>query len=456
MVGGPLKLLPGIAALSLTAAVSALASVFFRLIRETQIVLAACLVAMIGTVSAEDWPQFRGPDRSGVSKESGLLQAWPEAGPPLLWTYRQGGVGFSPPAIVGNWLYSMGAHSKEGANEKTDCVYALDVQTGRQLWSTPIGPMVPMDWGDGPCATPTVDGELLFALTTAGEMHCLETATGKRIWRVNLKEDFGGAVLHEGRYTESPLIDGDKLICSPGGQLGTLAALDKKTGRTIWRSKDTTDEAVCSSPIVVNVGGLRQYVNLNGKGVAGVAAEDGRLLWNSDIPKAWIMVPTPIFFDDHIYVTSAYGVGCGLVKLARQGDGITAVEVYRNKVMKNHHGGVILVDGYLYGHSDPSGWVCQEFKTGKMIWVEKNALGKGSITCADRHFYCFSEKGGTLALIEATPSGWKETGRFTIPEESKLPRRQGLIWTPPVVSNGRLYLRDQDLLFCYDIANHTR
>jgi outer membrane protein assembly factor BamB len=413
------------------------------------LLLAACLWALTQRAPAADWPQFRGPNRDGISKETGLLKTWPSNGPPLLWTCREAGIGFSLPAIVGDRLYTM------GAKDKTDHVYALDTQTGRQLWSTPIGPMrVCTEGGDGPCATPTVDGDRLYVLSTLGELVCLETATGKKIWNINLKKDLGGAVLHDGRYTESPLIDGDTLVCSPGGRRGTVAALDKKTGQVIWRSKDLTDEAVSSSSILVEVAGVRQYVNLTGKGVAAVAARDGTLLWRSDIPEAWIMVATPIFSDSRIYVTSSYGRGCGLLKLSPRGEGTQAEEVYRNKVMKNQHSGVILVGEHVYGYSDQVGWVCQEFQTGKSVWEERRKLGKGSLSYADGHFYCYSEDNGTVALIEATAAGWKEKGRFTIPQESKTQRKGGRIWTPPVVAHGRLYLRDQELLFCYDIKDH--
>jgi len=247
---------------------------------KSHFVLVACLWSATQTARADDWPQFRGPNRDGVSGETGLLRNWPADGPPLVWRIRSVGVGFSPPAIVGQHLYLM------GAMDKTDYVFALDTRTGEQVWATAVGPMrVCGEGGDGPCATPTVDGELLYALSVLGELACLETATGKKLWNVHLAKDLGGAVLHGGRYTESPLVDGDTLVCSPGGRHGTVAAFDKKTGQLRWRSKGLTDEAVSSSNIVVEVDGVRQYVNLTGKGVAGVSARDGALLWRSDIPQ---------------------------------------------------------------------------------------------------------------------------------------------------------------------------
>ena len=394
---------------------------------------------------ADDWPQFRGPKRDGVSRETGLLKSWPKEGPKLLWTYRDAGAGFSPPSIVGDHFYCM------GSKDTKDYVFALDTRTGELLWSTAVGPRRPTGWGDGPCATPTVDGDRLYALSILGELHCIERATGKSLWNVHLKNELGGKVLHDGRYTESCLIDGDRLICSPGGKNGTMAALDKRSGKVIWRSKGLTDEAVCSSPILVEIDGIRQYVNLTGKGVAGVAADDGRLLWKNSLPAAWIMVATPVSFQDCIYVTAAYGVGCGLLKLSREGEGIKADLVFRNKLMKNHHSGVILVNGMIFGNSDPNGWICQDIETGKAIWDERFTFDKGSIAYAEEHFYCYGESKGEVALIEASAKGWIEKGRFMIPEQTKIPRKQGKIWTPPVVANGRLYLRDNDLIFCYDI-----
>ena len=413
------------------------------------LLLAALLAVARPLANADDWPQYRGPDRTCLSRETGLLKTWPEGGPTLRWTFRDAGLGFSPPAIVSNRLYTMGVRGQ------TDFVYALDTVTGHELWARPLGPARPTDWGDGPCATPTVDGDRMYTVSTSGDMHCVETATGRKVWNVHLKNDLDGKILHDGRFTESPLIDGDVLVCTPGGRLGTVAALNKRTGEVLWRSKELTDEAVCSSQIRFDIGGRRQYVNLTGKGVVGVAAEDGRLLWKSDIPEAWIMVATPICWNSNVFVTTAYGRGCGLLRLTRRGDDIAAEEVYRNKLMKNHHGGVLLVDGYVYGHSDPSGWVCLEFTTGKQVWEERSKLGKGSLTYADGHLYCYSEREGTAVLVEASPAGWREKGRFTIPAETKLPRKQGQIWTPPVVANGRLYLRDQDLLYCYNVSSRS-
>ena len=416
------------------------------MVRSTAISVLLIGFGLVPDSWADDWPQYRGPKRDGVSRETGLLKMWPKGGPKLLWTYRDAGAGFSPPSIVGNHIYCM------GSKDKDDVVFALDTNTGKLLWTASAGPRRLTDWGDGPCSTPTVDGDYLYAISVLGELHCTNRHTGKHVWHVHLKNDLQGKILHDGRYCESPLVDGDRVICSPGGKGGTFAAFDKKTGKLLWRSKDLTDEAVSSSLIVAEIDGLRQYVNLTGKGVAGVAAEDGRLLWKNSIPAAWIMVATPIHHEDSIYVTTAYGVGCGLLKLKREDQRIKAEVVYRNKVMKNHHSGVTLVNGLLFGCSDPIGWICQDFKTGELVWEERFGFDKGSFAYADGHLYCYGESKGEVALVEASRKGWIEKSRFTIPELTRIPRKKGKIWTPPVIANGRLYLRDNDLIYCYEIT----
>jgi outer membrane protein assembly factor BamB len=412
---------------------------------RTLAALIACLAVASLPLLAADWPQWRGPDRTDISKETGLLKSWPDKGPKLLWTYSDAGTGYSGPAIIGERLYTMGADSDN------DLVYALDTNTGKRVWSTKIARRITLNRGDGPRGSPTVDGDRLYAIGSQGELICVDRTKGKKLWSVNLVKDLGGAVPHWG-YTESPLVDGDKVICTPGGRKGAVAALDKTSGAEIWRSKDFTESAAYSSLVAATVGGVRQYVQMTTGSVVGVAADSGRVLWR--YPRAAkITVPTPIVSGDFVYTTSGYGVGCDLIKLGRDGDAFKFTEVYSNKTNKNmvnHHGGVILVGDYLYGYSESKGWVCQELKTGKLAWNEKK-LGKGSVTFADGRLYCYSEGDGTVVLIEASPQGWKGHGRFTIPKKTKKRPSGSAIWTHPVVSNGRLYLRDHEFIFCYDV-----
>jgi outer membrane protein assembly factor BamB len=410
--------------------------------KSRTLLLLACVCAPI----AADWPQWRGADRTDVSGETGLVAAFRRGSPPLFWTNKDAGLGYAGPAVVGDRLFTMGAFGQE------ERVYALDVHTGKQRWQAPIGPLLTNHWGDGPRGTPTVDGDLLYALGGQGNLVCVETATGKPRWRVSLPDDLGGTLPNWG-YTESPLVDGDRLVCTPGGARGTLAALDKKTGKVLWRSKGLTDGAAYSSAVVAEVGGVRHYVQMTPQGVVGVAADDGRLLWRSEIgANSTAVIPTPIFHDNCVLVTSGYGSGCGLVKLTPDGQGgVAASQLYANKNMVNQHGGVVRVGEHLYGYSDNGGWECLNFKTGDVVWSERRKLGKGSLTCADAHLFCYNQDDGTLAVIAASPAGWKEVGRFKIPQESSRRSPSGGVWTHPVVANGRLYLRDQELLFCYNL-----
>jgi outer membrane protein assembly factor BamB len=396
---------------------------------------------------AEDWPQWQGPDRTNVSKETGLLPSWPSGGPKLLWTFREAGAGYSGPAVVGDRLYTM------GADEKSEFIYAIDLKTQKKAWSTEFGTVFKEGHGNGPRGTPTVDGDLVFAVGGQGTIVCVKAATGEKVWSKNFKTDLGGTMMSGWGYTESPLLDGDKVVCTPGGNKGAVAALNKKTGELVWQSKEFTDKAAYSSLVPAEIGGVRQYVLMTGEHVAAVAAKDGKLLWKYDRAGRVAAIPTPVVSGELVYATSGYGAGCNLVKVVPASNLLKAEEGYANKDMTNHHGGVVLVGDYLYGHSDSKGWVCQKFKTGEVVWAERGKLGKGSLTCADGHLICYSEKGGDVVLVKTTPDGWKEDGRFKIPEESKIRAGSGAIWTHPVVANGRLYLRDQDLIFCYDLKS---
>jgi len=409
---------------------------------KTQIagLLATVLTINLAHAASGDWPQWRGPDRTDVSREGGLLKTWPEGGPKRVWLFEKAGLGYAGPSIAGGKLFTMGIR-----NDVEELI-AIDASTGKELWAAKIGEALKNSWGDGPRGTPTADGDRVYALSGRGDLACANVADGKIVWQRTMKE-IGGKTPGWG-YTESVLVDGNKVICTPGGEKGAIAALDKKNGEPIWQSKDFTDGAQYASIIAADHNGARQYIQLTMKHVVGLAAKDGGVLWTADWPGQTAVIPTPIFHDGHVYVTAGYGVGCKLVKVGANNQ---VSEVYFNKVMQNHHGGVVLVDGHIYGHSDQGGWTCQNFMTGEKVWAEKNALGKGSVTCADGMLYCLAENNGTAVLAEASPKGWKEHGRFKLEAQSAQRSQRGRIWTHPVVVGGRLYLRDQELLSCYDV-----
>lgn len=406
-----------------------------------------CLVLLVASVfatavRAEDWPQWRGPNRTDVSSETRLLKKWPEGGPELVWLFRDAGLGYSGYSIVGDRLFTM------GARDDVTKLICVNVQDGTEVWASNVGEVLGNGWGDGPRSTPTVDGQFVYALAGKGDLVCANVADGAIVWKINLL-DFGGEIPNWG-YTESVLVDGNLVICTPGGAKGTMLAVDKQTGEKVWQTEELTDTAHYSSPIVVQHQGVRQYIQLTEDHVFGVDPENGKVLWQAEWPGQTAVIPTPIYHDGHVYITSGYGVGCNLFKI----DGGKAEGVYgeeAKKVMKNHHGGVVLIDGHIYGHSDRTGWVCQNLKTGEMVWREREALGKGAVSAADGMLYCISEDEGHVVLANATPEGWQEVSRFTLEPQTELRNPRGRIWTHPVISNGKLYLRDQELLFCFDI-----
>jgi len=385
-----------------------------------------------------DWPQWRGPNRMDVSKETDLIESWPAEGPKRLWLFENAGNGYSGPAIAAGKLFTLGTRDGD------EILLVLDANTGKEIWTAKIGSMLKNNWGDGPRGTPTVDGDRVYALSGGGNLVCASVADGKVLWRQSMK-DLGGKTPGWG-YTESPLIDGDQVVCTPGGPNGALAAFDKKTGKRLWQSAEFTDNAQYASIVPVDLNGVRQYIQLTQPSLVGIAAKDGKVMWKSPWHGKTAVIPTPIYRDGHVYITSGYGAGCKLVKISSDNQ---PTDVYSNKVMKNHHGGVVLVGDHLYGHAD-AGWTCQDFKTGEEVWNHRG-FGKGAITCADGMLYCLEEGSGTVALVEASPKGWKEHGRFKLDPQSKIRSSQGRIWTHPVISNGKLYLRDQDLIHCYDV-----
>ncbi len=385
-----------------------------------------------------DWPQWRGPDRTDVSKETGLLKTWPEGGPKRVWLFENAGSGYSAPAIVGGKYFTL------GTRDGSEILLVLDANTGKELWTAKLGKVLDNDWGNGPRGTPTVDGDRVYALSGTGILSSVGVADGKVHWQTTMKS-LGGEIPKWG-YTESVLVDGDVVLCTPGGPKGTVAALDKKTGKVKWQSQDLTELAHYSSIIPARINGTAQYVQRTEKLVFGLAAESGKLLWQTPFQGRTAVIPTPIVKGNEVYVTAGYGSGCKMVRIE---PGNKVVEVYENKVMKNHHGGVVLVGDYLYGHGDTA-WICQNFKTGEEVWSHRG-FGKGAVGAADGMLYCLEEQSGNVVLVEASPKGWKESGRFKLDPQTTIRSARGKIWTHPVISHGKLYLRDQDLIYCFDV-----
>jgi outer membrane protein assembly factor BamB len=537
-----------------------------------------------------DWPQWQGPDRTAHSKETGLLKEWPKEGPSLAWKVKGLGGGDSMPSVAGGRIYGM---SHRGGDE---FVWALSEKDGKEIWAVRIAPALTTSWPqskEGPSATPTVDGDRLYVMGLAGNVACLQVADGKIVWQRNLMADFGGKP-PMWSYRESPLVDGDKVICTPGGDETTMVALNKLTGETIWKAfvpdqagatqnrsqsanrpnvietdlllstldkdhskvisadelsaaptvlltldknqdgklsedevtpasaapsgqdqgrrrgrggvmrmmkshsamdanedgaldtteiknavaslqridanrdgKLTEDEvgmkhfgpqdtgAAYSSAIAIDLGGQRQYVQFLAKTVTGVSAADGKLLWRYDKPANGMRlnISTPIYHDGHVFAASAYGAGGGLARLNKNANGeITAEEVWFSKAMENHHGGVILHDGALFGANGGNGggyMACLDFKTGEVLWNERDSdkrrVTKGSVAFADGRIYYRTEE-GPIVLIEPSRKEYLERGRFSQPERTDKPA-----WAHPVIANGKLYIRDQDTLFCYDV-----
>ena len=410
--------------------------------------LASLTLAILGTghlhAAPSDWPQFRGPQRDGKSTETGLLKAWPPGGPKLEWTAHGLGGGYASVSIAGDVIATAGDRGE------ANYVTAIRRSDGQPLWSSKLGQSGAPGWGGfaGPRCTPTVAGDLVFAIGQFGEFACFDAKSGKEVWRKTLVADFGGSRPDWG-FSESPLVDGENVICTPGGAQGAIVALNQRTGAVVWRSQEFTHAAAYSSLVPTELGGVRQYVQLTHASVVGVSAKDGKLLWQAPRKEKTAAITTPVVQGDLVYVTSFYGAGCNLFKVTKSGDSFSAEQVYANKEMSNHHGGVIAVGDYVYGYSDGKGWVCQELATGKAVWQEKGKLGKGAIAFADGCFYLRQEdKSGPVALIEASAAGYKEVGRFDPPDRSDKNS-----WAHPVIAGGRLYLRDQDVLLCYRLKN---
>jgi len=392
--------------------------------------LPAILISI--SMYAADWPQWRGPNRDGTSAETGLMQSWPQGGPPVVWKISGLGEGYSSLAIAGGKIYTQGQRGRQ------EFVLALDVKTGKKLWETPTSHDYRNDRGDGPRGTPTIDGDRLYAMTGDGVLACLDAATGKMLWSQNVAQKYGGEIPNWG-FSESPLVDGGRLIVMPGGRGASIVSLSKSDGSLQWKAG--SDRAGYSSAIVANVGGVRQVIALSAESALGVEEDNGELLWRyTKVSNRTANIATPIYRDGEAFLSSAYGTGGALLKLGPK----TMSEVYFSGDMKNHYSTSVLVGDYLYGYND-SILTAMQFSSGKVAWKNRS-VGKGSVIYADKRLYLLSED-GVAGLAEPSADSYKEISRFTIAHGS-LPT-----WSPPVIANGTLYLRDQDNLTGYDIKS---
>jgi outer membrane protein assembly factor BamB len=400
--------------------------------------------------STSDWPQWRGPERDGLSQERGLLKQWPAGGPKLLWQVNDIGDGYSTPAVVGKRIYLMSNRGMEN-----EFVQALSTQDGKPIWTTRVGnvgnPNQNPPYAKA-CSTPTVDGNFIYALSSDGDLACLDAKSGKIRWQKNIRKEFSGQP-GEWAYSESPLVDGDVVVVTPGGAEATIVAVNKKTGAVIWKSAvPETGPAGYASAIVVQGGGRKQYVQFLPKGMVGVDAKTGKFLWRyGEVAKGPAQYWTPIARDEYVY-GGALGVGGGLVRLKLDGGAVAAEQVYFTRGLPNGIGGAVLVGENLYGTETGQKLVAAEFTTGKVKWQDKG-IGWSSVAYADGLLYLHGIN-GDVALVEATPEAYREKGRFTPPAQPKH-KQVGtfpeMAFSYPVIANGRLYIHDVGTLWAYDI-----
>ena len=401
--------------------------------------------------TARDWPTFRGEARTGVAPDTNLLETWPAEGPKLVWQTAGAGRGYASPAIAGNRIFTLG-DGLSTAGDADEYLSCFDRDTGKQLWKTKTGTA----WTDGQPSwqssrsTPTVDGQTVYVLSPFGQLVACRVADGGELFRVDLKETLGGKKGDSWGYSESVTIDGEQLICTPGGETATMAALDKKTGKVLWTCAVPGDRGAGHASIVIsNVGRRKVYVQTTAGGAMGVDAATGKLLWTYPIDKTTAVIPTPIVKGDLVFIAAGYKRGGALLKQVAGGDGsVTVEEVYGlNTELANKHGGIVLVGDHLYGDSDDKGIpFCAELATGKIVWKNRGS-GKDSaaVAAADGHVY-FRYADGTLALVKADPSAYTELASFKVPGSGDRPS-----WAHPVILDGRLYLREGDTILCYDL-----
>lgn len=406
----------------------------------------ATLVLGLPADAETSWTQWRGPNRDGRSTATGLLESWPDDGLNLLWQAEELGSGYASVTIDAGRIFTM------GKIDGKEFLIALNLDDGHLLWKTPFGS------GDHSNGTPTVDGDLVYAIGLQGDLVCANVKTGKVIWQKNYKKDFDGRMMSGWGYSESPLVDGDHLICTPGANNAMIVALNKQTGGEVWRSEVPDygdrgkDGAGYSSVVISHAGGVKQYVQLTGRGVIGVRAKDGKFLWGYNaVANSTANIPTPIVKDDYVFCSTGYGTGAALLELKKEGDDFDVEEKYFLKpdTFENHHGGMIRIGEYIYaGNKHNKGFpICIEMETGRVVWGGKQrgpGDGSAAILYADGKLI-FRYQSGMVALIDATPDEYRLLGKF------KPAYKKKESWAHPVIFDGRMYLREQDKLMCYDV-----
>jgi outer membrane protein assembly factor BamB len=419
-------------------------------LRPVALIAATTLLAA-SSAFATDWPTFRGPGRTAVAPDTDLLDSWPADGPPLRWETKGAGRGYASLAIAGSRIYTLGDGLSTAA-DKDEYLSCFDRATGRQLWKTKTGE----PWNDGQeswqssRSTPTVDGDMVYVITPYGTLVACKAADGAEVFRVDLKDRFGGKKGDGWGYSESVLVDGDRLICTPGGEQAAVVALDKKTGSDIWACPMNDLRGAGHSSIVVSeVKGRKIYVQTTASGPIGVDAATGTLLWRYPIDQTTAVIPTPIVRGDLVFFSAGYRRGGALLRQMPQADGsVTIEEIYGlNTDLANKHGGIVLVGDHLYGDSDDKGIpFCAELMTGKIAWKQRGS-GKNSATvmAADGHVY-IRYADGTVSLVKADPAEYREVSSFAVPGSGERPS-----WAHMVILDGLLYLREGDAILCYDL-----
>jgi len=413
--------------------------------KRLSIILVLCIFFQ---VQAKNIYQFRGPDRNGVFQETGLLKSWPEGGPELLWTADGLRHGYASVTVSNSAIYATG---REG---DTEYLSVLDL-SGKHLWSKAYGTAAKQSFNDTRC-TPAVEGNYIYLISGRGEVVCVNEKKKEIEWSVNAFDKFEGEHWYW-EIAEQPLIADDKIVFTPGGHKTSMIALDKLTGKTVWQTKTLNDSTAMASPALIEIGGNKIIVNVMVNFIIGVDADDGRILWKvkyADIEppldhpwKPHNNCVMPLYHDGHLFVTSGYDHVGIMFKLSDKGRQIE--QKWINRDLDNHHGQVVKAGNYIYGanwiDNRTGNWCCVDWQTGETKY-EKKWYTKGSISTADGMLYCYEEKTGNLALVEADPDDFKIKGTFQISGG------EGPHWAQPVIKNGVLYIRHGEVLKAFNIS----